>query len=542
MHSRTIRYGTAAVVLVAVYLVIHAIAGSGNVAGVALGRVREAIAKVPWIHVQTQIESPEQKRQIDEWLSFGEQIEIRKEQDGAIRYRDEGRGTSSVYDPAGNTITISSLSDNYAAPRRVPMPASSAEVLEQIDKLSEGGKRTVTTGQLGERPVEIIHTTKQLTDDVAAWEEFTLVVDAQSKLPISMDATVTREDRTLVAKMYAAFDYPTEGPRDLYSLGVPQDARVIDRRPDPNAAAKARIRTDFATDPGDPNRQVLLLSGAVNIDFVRIPPGEFLMGSPDTEIGYPAKFLERFGDRLRKKYGTLRPTEEGPRHLVKIARGFYMSKCEITCAQFRAFRPEFRRFPYSAGTMEGKRVRLEMDLDELPACVSLNDAKAFCGWLAEKTGLTVRLPSEAEWEYACRAGTQTCFFWGDAIQDAGRFANFADKTYGAVQTDAYFTPDTHDGQLGPAPAGSYLPNHFGLYDMLGNASEWVVGIYSANAFSIDPENKRFDPNTEENQQQYCRGGAYGADISSCRCASRSAVPKEFLSDSDASLRIIIEEK
>ncbi len=535
MHSRTIRYATAAVILAAAYTVIRM---SGGRAGVALGQMRKALQQVSWIHVQGDVDSPQQKGRMDDWMCFKEQIEIHRGPDGAIRYRDEGRQTMSTYDPAANAITVTSLSDEYAVPRRTRMPTSPSQMLDRLmNTLSETGEGrvSVSEGQVDGRVAKIIRATQRIPGEILLQEIVTITLDAQSKLPITMEAIVTQEDGAVIGKAHAVFDYPEDGPRDLYSLGVPRDAKVIDRRPDPNAADDAEIRVNITVDPENPARQILLLSGGVSIDFVRIPPGEFLMGSPDTEIGYPAPFIERFGERILKKRGTLRPEHEGPQHLVKIARGFYLSKFEITCAQFRRFRPEFRKLPHSVGPLGGRLTRLPMDLDDQPACVSLDDATAFCTWLSEKTGLTIRLPSEAEWEYACRAGTQTRFFWGDAEEDAGRYANVADKAYAAVDPASLHVLNTDDGSVGPAAVGRYLPNAFGLYDMIGNASERVAGVYSENAYSVDPQNRRLDSDADGGQSRYCRGGSWQADVLNCRCASRWQVASAI------GLRILIEE-
>jgi formylglycine-generating enzyme required for sulfatase activity len=123
-------------------------------------------------------------------------------------------------------------------------------------------------------------------------------------------------------------------------------------------------------------------------------------------------------------------------------------------------------------------------------CVSWNDAQAFIKWLNKKTGSSYRLPSEAEWEYAARAGTKTARFWGDDPNDACSYANVADQT---KSPDGKFQwSDIHectDGYWFTAPVGSFRSNAFGLYDMLGNVSEWcqdVYGNYTAGSL-IDPQ-------------------------------------------------------
>jgi formylglycine-generating enzyme required for sulfatase activity len=548
MRSPIGKVAAALALLLTVLAGVYYLGGSTDGAAKALGQMREAMTKVPWIHMHAEVDTPEQKGETDEWMCFEKAIEIAREADGTVRYRDETQDVMHVYDPAGKTILITSLSDRYAVPRRVPLPTSPTDALDRLmEAQSKAGNTeiSVTSERVNGEATRTIRVITQLADDLPGCEDLTITVNAESKLPISMEAVAVRADGTPLGKSHAVFDYPREGPSDIYSLGVPQDARVIDRRPNATAARSGEIHYAFTIDLQNPARHVLLLNGAVSIDLVMIPPGEFLMGSPDVEIGYPASFLKRFGDQMMKKRGTLRPTNEGPQHLVKIARGFYLSKCEITCAQFRTFRPEFRKLPGNIGPMQGKPKRLPMDLDDQPVCVSLKEATEFCRWLSEKTGLTVRLPSEAEWEYACRAGTQTRFFWGDAEEEAGKYANVADKAYAAaIAPDTLYTLNTDDGTVGLAAVGQFLPNGFGLYDMIGNAPEWVQGIYSEGAYSIDPQNRRFDPNAEDNRKPRCRGGGWQAEVTHCRCASRMEVPEDLLSSSEAStigIRIVVDQ-
>lgn len=458
--------------------------------------------------------------------------------DGTIRYRDEGQDTMYVYNPLNNMVTITSLSDKYAVPRRTLLPVSPTECIERlVETLREEGQveLSISYDEKNGQSVEIIHAVSGSQSEPVINQDMTIIINAETKLLISMDTVVTKENGERIGTAHVDFDYPNEGPENIYSLGVPQDAEVLDRRPRPDADLEIDINYRFANNPENQTQKMLLLFGGINIDLVRIPEGEFLMGSPDTEIGYPSRFLERYGEGIKRKGGFFRPDNESPQHLVKIVHGFYMSKYEITCAQFRRFRPEFRKYKYE---------NRDMDLDDQPACVSLNDALEFCKWLSEKINLKTRLPSEAEWEYSCRAGVQSRFYWGDSEEEAGKYANIADKAYSRVWPDRSYNLNTDDGNAFLCPVGQYLPNNFGLYDMIGNASEWAQGIYSVNAYSIDPNNRSFNENKEENQQQYCRGGSWRADITNCRCASRWQIPQDAISmtrRSSIGFRIIIDE-
>ena len=112
-------------------------------------------------------------------------------------------------------------------------------------------------------------------------------------------------------------------------------------------------------------------------------------------------------------------------------------------------------------------------------CVSWNDARAYAQWLSRKTGKRYRLPTEAEWEYAARAGTTTSRYWGDDPAQACRYANVADQS--RLQTWGFGQKhDCTDGHYFTAPAGGHAPNRFGLYDMIGNVWEWTEDCWNAS--------------------------------------------------------------
>jgi len=171
-------------------------------------------------------------------------------------------------------------------------------------------------------------------------------------------------------------------------------------------------------------------------------------------------------------------SSERPVHEVCVG-DFLMGKHEVTNEQFRKFRPG-----HSSGTYEG----LPLNDDKQPVVnVSWEDAVAFAKWLSGKTGQAYRLPTEAEWEYAARAGATSSRFWGNNPDDACKYANVADitaknrwKSWKAHYCDDKFTVS--------APVGSFQPNAFGLYDMLGNVWEWAEDVYNSGAYAKLPRN------------------------------------------------------
>lgn len=546
MKSPVTKLAAAAIIVIAVLVCKSYFGGTVDLTTIAFAEISEAMRNVPWMHIKAKIDAPQRKHQIEEWICFERSIEITKRVNGSISYRDEGQDTMYVYDPVSNTVTITSMSDRYTVPRRTPMPDSPSGTIDAlIETMEEEGtaQLSVSYDEIDGQPVKILHAVSTIQGESVVNQDVTIIINAESMLPIRMDSVVTIESGDQLGIVHVDFDYPSEGPKDIYSLGVPQDAEVIDRRPKPGI--ESEINYKYVTNPENPTQEMLILYGGANIDLVKIPEGQFLMGSPEDEIGYPERLLQIYRKSKKERVRQLKhPSNEDPQHLVKIARSFYMSKYEITCRQFRRFRSEFRKMPGFVGPIDGSEIKIVMDQDNQSAAVSLNDATEFCEWLSVNTGLKVRLPSEAEWEYACRAGTQSRFYWGDSEEDAGKYANLADQAYEKVAPGNSYTLNTDDGNVSLAPVGQYLPNRFGLYDMIGNASEWVQGIYSENAYGIDPDNKYFNENNEENQQQYCKGGSWAADLINSRCASRWYVPQDVVSMTSRShigFRILIED-
>lgn len=211
---------------------------------------------------------------------------------------------------------------------------------------------------------------------------------------------------------------------------------------------------------------------------------------------------------------------EKPMHPVCID-GFWMGKYEVTNAQYRQFKPE-----HSSGQTE----RRSLDGDEQPVVsVSWYDAKAYTDWLSSRRGpgekFFFRLPTEAEWEFACRGGTETVRYWGDE-ESACRYANVADFFY-QIRRVKYH--DCSDGFLVSSPVGRFPANPAGLYDMLGNVWEWCEDRYGKETYRINEKaNKPKNPlyQVRENGMDYrvIRGGSWLSEPDSVRCAKRSPSP------------------
>ncbi|TAN00671.1 MAG: formylglycine-generating enzyme family protein, partial [Rhodanobacteraceae bacterium] len=258
---------------------------------------------------------------------------------------------------------------------------------------------------------------------------------------------------------------------------------------------------------------------------VVVPRGSFPMGSPQ-----------------RSRAQT---SAEQPQHEVTIARGFAMARAEVTVAEFRAFVhasgyvPDSDRlggasvYDETNGRMQtragvdwqddyaGQRAR-----DDDPVVnVSWNDAHAYAQWLSKHTGKHYRLPTEAEYEYAERAGTTTLYWWGDGTpsRKVENLTGSGDRSP-AHRSWANAFEGYSDGYWGPAPVMSFLPNPFGLYDISGNVSEWVQDCWHENYVRAPTDGSAWvNPGCDE---RVIRGGSWGSAPDQDRSAFRQGAPAD----------------
>jgi formylglycine-generating enzyme required for sulfatase activity len=292
-----------------------------------------------------------------------------------------------------------------------------------------------------------------------------------------------------------------------------------------------------------------IYTNTLGMQFVEVPAGEFMMGLPIS----PEQAAQRFPD--------CRPSDfksELPRRLVRITAPFYLGKYEVTIGQVRQFCRESgyaldsERDGKSDWTYVNGKVAKRDGLrpwapgwpvtDEHPASlVTWNDAQAFCKWLGEREGVTYRLPTEAEWEYADRAGSTHLFSTGDNPEALARCGNVAGREVMQIaRNPRIFLFDSHNSKTKTsmpfpvlssadaypytAPVGRFWPNAFGICDMEGNLREWCSDFYSGDYYAHSPTDDPQGP--ESGSSHVVRGGAFFTPPSGQSASNRTAVRPE----------------
>ena len=240
-------------------------------------------------------------------------------------------------------------------------------------------------------------------------------------------------------------------------------------------------REATATTLGVPVERILSLAKDVQVRLVLIPAGEFVMGS------------------IREQQSP--EGNENPPHRVRISRPFYMSATEITRRQYAAVMGEGDKGQDEAGGELAPYLAPEVAASR----VSWNDAREFCARLARATEMPVRLPTEAEWEYACRSGARTRFYYGD------------DPTHSALGEYAWFEGNA-EGK--PHEVARKKPNVWGLFDMHGNVMEWCLDWYDSTYYyrsaMLNP------PGPPQAKYKTLRGGSWGSSAEDARSSRRLA--------------------
>lgn len=307
-------------------------------------------------------------------------------------------------------------------------------------------------------------------------------------------------------------------------------------------------------------------TNSIGMKLVKVPAGTFQLGRP-------------FGDdrmqlshRFSVQPGTARKNAEKPGVPVTISRPFYMGATEVTVAQFRrfveatgyttdaekagegyAFTPDgeraYHQFQQKPGT-DWRAPSIPQEDDHPVVMVSQRDARAFCRWLSEKEDAKYRLPTEAEWEWACQAGDhRQLYTFGDEPETLYDYGNVAGAALYQKHPDIVerqrivgHEPGSGDGFVYTAPIGSLKPNRFGLHDMHGNVHEWTADIYSEHTYRnyekqleqnedqmaiVDPAGPETTDQQQHGDWRVIRGGSWLVGPLACRCNARAFMAAEL---------------
>jgi formylglycine-generating enzyme len=337
----------------------------------------------------------------------------------------------------------------------------------------------------------------------ASWPPATLALPQ-----VSYEFTPSRRGMYQITRMISSYGTRTWCAAAAGLLGVVLAVVVLGQRPTSEPSSDR--------DSVQPSPQVHAVFKDCDLcpEMVEIPGGAFMMGSPEQEVG--------------------RQGSEGPERRVVIER-FAIGRFEITIDQFAAFIADTgfaagalcQSYIFDARPSEWPLIKASFQYPGFRAggrhpavCVSWHDATAYVAWLVQKTGRPYRLPSEAEWEFAARAGTTTAFSFGADLKQLCDFARFADW-------DSRFPwrGGCHSGAFEPGafPVGSLAPNAWGLFDMHGNAWEWTQDCWTSDGRML-PSNGQPHQKADNCESRGVRGGGWAAQPQRTRSAQRFRQP------------------
>ena len=270
-------------------------------------------------------------------------------------------------------------------------------------------------------------------------------------------------------------------------IATPESNVKTDREPEkPGMVAEEPVEAAPLPKLGD------VVTNSIGMKLVYIPAGSFMMGSSESV----EKLLNDYGKSGLSKS---RIEDEFPQHEVHISKGLWMGQTEVTQRQYKSV--------MNAQPWLGKDS--VQDSAENPAVyVSWEEAAAFCAKLSRQTSETYRLPTEAEWEYACRAGTTTRFNVGDSYTSLGDYAWVIGEVSRMDEKYAH-------------PVGEKKPNPWGLYDMHGNVLEWCSDRYNMDYYSNSPSVDPHGPS--DGRRRSLRGGSWITSVYNLRCSSRAGI-------------------
>lgn len=311
----------------------------------------------------------------------------------------------------------------------------------------------------------------------------------------------------------------------LNFLSVEVQERVAQPEPGDRAEEKNSSKSKAMALPTMPKQVRVQLASDVAVDLVLVKPGTFQMGTPhreqdevlkhvaamwreDRDLFPPDADMERVIAIQKERF-----REESPLHEVTLTKPFYIARCEVTQGQWQVV---VGSAPWKDRLKKQGPIPVQFrtirEGPQRPAvCVSWKDAAAFAARMNERAKKEVfRLPTEAEWEYACRAGTRTRYYWGDNPRQFRDYARCVESSisYGAEEV------------------ASLTPNAWGLHDMCGNVAEWCADWYG-----VYPTGRVRDPvGPKKGTERVVRGGSFFGSLDFARSGSRKGAPPDETSD------------
>jgi formylglycine-generating enzyme required for sulfatase activity len=390
----------------------------------------------------------------------------------------------------------------------------------------ESDLRLLAPGEFGAETTELVqmlmkgHHGVQL--DAEAWERITTWIDLNApchgtwREVVGLEKTRNDHRRRLdLRKLYCASDedpeaYPETPKRKIVPIKpkpIQEPIVEIPRVPGwPFDAVEAKHRQSQAS--LGPGHRTIDPGNGIKIEMVFVPAGQFVMGD---------------------KNGL---HDERPVTAVTIEKPFWIGKFEITNEQYARFDPTHdSKYEHKGSWMfEERDLGWDMNHPKQPVVrISWKEAMAFCRWLSERIGQNVSLPTEAQWEWAGRAGTDSPLYYGDLDTDFSEFGNMADYTIRELVYDVrdQYPPDLvprdarfNDKKLVTVDVGSYKANAWGLYDMHGNAWEWTRSTYRPYPYRADDGHNDVDTFG----RKVVRGGSWYDRPKRCRSAFRLSYP------------------
>lgn len=366
--------------------------------------------------------------------------------------------------------------------------------------------------QKGHYNVEI---DRESMEKLACWIDFNAPFHGRrSDIPNFPDTQRSNELRELYREMFGApvstAEWLPEIPQNIQPVRFEKEKKplgdtLLAKWPiyDPTKKAYAQW--------GDTHRKQLALGNfqksiplgnGITLELVKVPAGSFIMGSD-------------------------RNPDELPQTIVEVDKPFWMGRFEITNAQFRAYNPAHdSRDEHRHGYQFGRKGYSMNHPDQPAVRISWQEAMDYCKWLSEKTGMKFSLPTEAQWEWACRSGSDTPFWYGDMSADFSRYANLGDiklkefaactsyKNYESARViekpnkyDDWIPRDTtyNDGGFISEPVGRYVRNPWDLFDMHGNVWEWTLSSYLPYPYN---DNDGRNDAVSANGKRVARGGSW----------------------------------